>query len=483
MLGVSEYSDEIQLMAVDPPNAPVLTLDQEARTIDSVTMDFTPDPFTGGSLIIGYKLWRDEGLGGSPFSLIYDGSGRAQQIYLTDSDVKTSFEYTYRLYSINAIYESSAYGELVLKIGLPPGKPGKPVSLGADFAAQTITLTWLKPESNGGWPILTFELWIDDGAGTWPADPVSLDAAVLDLEDLQYLMQGLTGGYTYAVKITATNAIGTSEESDTQYLVCADIPDPPDAAPTLEAATDSTITIAWNPPAHDGGSAIIGYRVYMNYLRDGDWEMVYDGYQQPSVVYFTMEDLQGGDLYRFRVSSINIVGEGDPSDEDTFLCASLPSAPSQPQFVTSTQESITIKWRPPEDTGGAVILAYEVFYKLQTEPESSWALVETVNINTLSFTHTVSNASSDVQYKVRAQTDAGYGPFSIRNTFGLASVPSITQAPVKLASTSSSITVAWVLDSDGGTPITGYRLYQTNVTTGGVYLVYDGANIPTVSSV
>ena len=43
--------------------------------------------------------------------------------------------------------------------------------------------------------------------------------------------------------------------------------------------------------------------------------------------------------------------------------------------------------------------------------------------------------------------------------------------------------MSWELDSDGGTPITGYRLYQTNVTTGGVYLVYDGANIPTVSSV
>ena len=30
--------------------------------------------------------------------------------------------------------------------------------------------------------------------------------------------------------------------------------------------------------------------------------------------------------------------------------------------------------------------------------------------------------------------------------------------------------------------ITGYRLYQTNVTTGGETLVYDGRNIPTVTS-
>ena len=92
-------------------------------------------------------------------------------------------------------------------------------------------------------------------------------------------MASLTGGSTYGVKITATNAIGTSVESVTQYLVCADIPDPPDAAPTLEAASESSITIAWNPPSHDGGSPVIGYKVYMNYLNDGDWELVYDGFQ------------------------------------------------------------------------------------------------------------------------------------------------------------------------------------------------------------
>ena len=50
------------------------------------------------------------------------------------------------------------------------------------------------------------------------------------------------------------------------------------------------------------------------------------------------------------------------------------------------------------------------------------------------------------------------------------------------ASTSSTITVSWQLASDGGSPLTGYKLYQTNVTTGGVFLVYDGTNIPTVSS-
>ena len=38
------------------------------------------------------------------------------------------------------------------------------------------------------------------------------------------------------------------------------------------------------------------------------------------------------------------------------------------------------------------------------------------------------------------------------------------------------------MSDDGGSIITGYQLYQTNVTTGGEFLAYDGRNIPTVTS-
>jgi hypothetical protein len=64
-----------------------------------------------------------------------------------------------------------------------------------------------------------------------------------------------------------------------------------------------------------------------------------------------------------------------------------------------------------------------------------------------------------VQYKVRASTRKGYGPFSIRNTYVLAGFPTVTNAPSKVSSTRNSITVEWLFTSEGGTPITGYRLY------------------------
>lgn len=73
----------------------------------------------------------------------------------------------------------------------------------------------------------------------------------------------MTGGSTYGFKVQAVNDIGTSVESDTQFFVCANLPAAPDA-PVFEQATHTSITIAWNLPANNGGSAITGYRVYMN---------------------------------------------------------------------------------------------------------------------------------------------------------------------------------------------------------------------------
>ena len=108
--------------------------------------------------------------------------------------------------------------------------------------------------------------------------------------------------------------------------------------PILEAATETSLTISWNPPANDGGTPIIGYRAYMNDLTDGDWVLIYDGYQQPTVLVKTQEGLKAGEYYRFRISSINLVGEGQVSDDSTLLCAAHPGAPSQPQVVSSTAD-------------------------------------------------------------------------------------------------------------------------------------------------
>lgn len=220
----------------------------------------------------------------------------------------------------------------------------------------------------------------------------------------------------------------------------------------------------------------------MNPLDDGDWYLAYDGTGHPTIQVATISNLKSGLQYRYKFTAMNYIGESLNSTESTLLCASTPSAPGVPRLVNSDLSQITMTWDAPSQSGGALIESYEVWSKLADEADSEWLLVGSTDLNTLEFTHEIVQADIDVQYRVRAITDAGAGQFSIRTTFILADVPTITVGPLLVERSKSSIIVSWQIDTHGGSVITGYKLYQTNVTTGGEYLVYDGERIPTVTS-
>ena len=74
IIGNSSYSNEIVTYACNPPNAPTLTVGDRTKT--SILLNFVPDANTGGCLIIGYKLSQDQGVLGSSFNLIYDGTNK-----------------------------------------------------------------------------------------------------------------------------------------------------------------------------------------------------------------------------------------------------------------------------------------------------------------------------------------------------------------------------------------------------------------------
>ena len=58
---------------------------------------FTPDADTGSSDIIGYLLYRDQGVVGSTKTLIYDGTGSPEIIYNDQYNLTTGSDYSYEL--------------------------------------------------------------------------------------------------------------------------------------------------------------------------------------------------------------------------------------------------------------------------------------------------------------------------------------------------------------------------------------------------
>ena len=64
----------------------------------------------------------------------------------------------------------------------------------------------------------------------------------------------------------------------------------------------------------------------------------------------------------------------------------------------------------------------------------------------------------------------------------LAAKPTVTTQVTEVSSTRDSITVQWALSDDGGSQISGYRLYQTDYATGIETLAYDGTLNPLATS-
>lgn len=71
---------------------------------------------------------------------------------------------------------------------------------------------------------------------------------------------------------------------------------------------------------------------------------------------FTQTGLTPGNVYQYRVSAINRVGEGALSPYSIkIMAANVPSRPGTPWYISSTSTTITIGWNDVEDNGGALI--------------------------------------------------------------------------------------------------------------------------------
>ena len=186
-------------MATDKPTSPSLDVSETTRTLTTIDLKFGAPADNGGSSIIGYLLYRDQGITGSPFQLIYDGTGKPEMLLYTARDLITSLTYTFRLYSHNKIYTSDDYAQAVVKIGVVPSKPGQPENLFSLYESGKITIGWKAPANNGGWSITSYSVWVDDANGNWPIEPLIIPVNLLTSTDnfLEYQVTELSHSLMY----------------------------------------------------------------------------------------------------------------------------------------------------------------------------------------------------------------------------------------------------------------------------------------------
>ena len=124
----------------------------------------------------------------------------------------------------------------------------------------------------------------------------------------------------------------------------------PSAPRNLQAAPgDQQVTLTWIAPSFGGGSPVANYRIYRGTTSGGEIFHAQIG----NMLIYLDTGLTNGQIYCYRVSAVNGVGEGPMSNE---ACATPPTVPGAPVILQADLsgnrlENVTVKWNLSSDDG------------------------------------------------------------------------------------------------------------------------------------
>jgi fibronectin type 3 domain-containing protein len=339
-----------------------------------------------------------------------------------------------------------------------PTLPGAPELTSATRLNGRISLNWFAPGADGYAPISSYNVY----RGTAPGE-LSLLATVAATAS-SYSDTAVANGTTYYYRVAAVNVVGEGPQSAERSATAASVP----GAPTLVSATpgDMSVGLAWSPPESDGASPVIDYTATAS---PGGRTCRSAGTS------CTIAGLTNGASYSFTVKALNQLGYGPASNAlsaTPMVPGDPPSAPRNVVASPNQPAGILLSWSAPTSSGTHPITSYRIY---RGAPGGTAVLLATVG-NLLSYMDTAVVNGGQYVYQVSAVNLPGEGPRSAEVATQRGTAPS---APSRLSASAkpTGITLKWSAPtSNGGSAVTGYRIYRGTVSGGEVFLVSTSAS-------
>ncbi|HEV7173542.1 DUF4082 domain-containing protein, partial [Pedococcus sp.] len=337
-------------------------------------------------------------------------------------------------------------------------------STGTKLATGTFT-----NESASGWQRLTFATPVPITAGTvyvasyfapvghYAGDSGFFATAGVDNPPLHALKDGVSGGngvYGYG----SASAFPTSTYNSENYWVDVSFVSAPTApaAPSGVTATaaSGSAAVSWTAP-FTGGSPITGYTVTPFSGTTALTPTVVTG--NPPSTSAAVTGLTNGTAYTFKVSATNAVGTGPDSPVSNTVTPVTVSAPGTPTAVTANagNGSATVSWTAPS-SGGDGITSYTLTPYIGTTAQSPTIVAGSPPATAATVTGLTNGTI--YTFTVSATNGVGTGPESAPS--GAVTPATAPAAPPGVTATAGpgSAVVSWTAPSNGGSPITSYRV-------------------------
>jgi hypothetical protein len=319
MVGTGPYSAIATASTYAVPDAPTGLTAQSG--LNSVTLTWNPPASDGGSPITSYTVqyringtptWTTTLLNVIPVvipPLNYNDPVTLQYIV---TGLQNATLYDFEVAAVNAS-GTGPYSAIVTASTY--AVPDAPIGLTAQSGVRSVSLTWLPPLSDGGTPITSYTVQCRvSGIGSFasattvptpiPLTPVPLHCIVTQINGTDLL-----DGTLYDFRVAAVNAAGTG--------AYASITESTDAVPDAPISLTGTpgnaqVTLYWTAPTNDGGTPITNYLVEFKLDTSATWTAFSHAPSAATTIVVT--GLTNGSFYDFRVSAINAIGTGPPSN-------------------------------------------------------------------------------------------------------------------------------------------------------------------------
>ena len=345
--GASQPSNEASASFAVAPGAPTGLAASPGS--GSVTLSWTAPASNGGSAILGYDAFQGTSPGGESATPI-NGGIPITGTSVTVSGLTTGTTYFFTVKALNSVGPSAASNEAS---GSPATVPGAPTGLSATVGDQSASLSWTAPSSDGGASILGYNVYAGMSSGGESQIPVN--GALVS--GTSYQVNGLSNGVTYYFVVKAVNVVGASQPSNEASTTAGTVPSHPVLLPVTVG--NGSVTLTWVAPSSTGGSAILGYDVYVGSTSGAESGTPDNPSPVPDTTY-AVQGLTNGTTYYFTVEAVNALGNSAPSNEMSGTPVTVPGAPSG-LTAKAGNGSAALSWSAPSSTGGTALLGYDVF--------------------------------------------------------------------------------------------------------------------------
>lgn len=442
--GPGEMSNEVSATPLSVPGVP--SAFEGSSGVSSITLTWLAPYDDGGLPVIQYKIYRSATSGTEIFL------ANTTVTTFTDTGLTIGRVYYYMVSAENAFGEGGCTEEILVTVA---DVPGPVTGLMAVAGNASVTLNWTAPSHTGGTPITGYLIYRGTESGQ---ETFLWNTATLNFKDTD-----LINGQTYYYKVRVSNSNGAGQPSGEVSSTPLTTP----YAPTdlLATRADQAAILTWLAPTVDGGTSILYYRIYRG-TTPGTEIFI----SNSTITSFMDNGLTNGRTYYYLVSAVTGAGEGTKSYTVSVVPATVPEAPSQVTAAGSAAK-VTLSWNAPS-SGGSTILRYNVYWSVT--PTGATNRIDTLT-NATTFVHSELTNGVRYYYTISAVTAIGEGP---RSTIVFATPLSVPSAPSELTAVggAKSITLTWTAPSDGGTAVTGYKIYRGSASGGESLLKLIGPN-------